>query len=113
MIGGKGGNNGKGEKWYKEHINSMLQIQWKNPVFIENHKKRCSQNLKGSPNSKRFKDKNHSEKTREQMRNSHIGKHLGEKNSQFGTHWITDGKEIKKISNQEIIPIGWKIGRKI
>lgn len=36
----------------------------------------------------------------------------GEKNSQFGTCWITNGKENKKIKKEETIPNGWKLGRK-
>ena len=36
----------------------------------------------------------------------------GHKNSQFGTMWITDGFNDKKIKNKDIIPTGWHIGRK-
>ena len=35
----------------------------------------------------------------------------GERNNQFGTHWITDGVSNKKIKNNENIPIGWRLGR--
>ena len=35
----------------------------------------------------------------------------GERNSQFGTHWITDGVSNKKIKNDKNIPIGWRLGR--
>ena len=37
----------------------------------------------------------------------------GEKNSQFGTMWITNGTENKKIDKNEPIPDGWLKGRKI
>lgn len=37
----------------------------------------------------------------------------GEKNSQFGTIWITDGTNNKKISKTENIPLNWKRGRVI
>jgi len=37
----------------------------------------------------------------------------GVKNSQFGTCWITNGKENKKIKKENIIPNGWKLGRKL
>jgi len=36
----------------------------------------------------------------------------GNKNSQFGTKWITNGKEIKKIKNTDQIPQGWRYGKK-
>ena len=35
----------------------------------------------------------------------------GENNNQFGTCWITNGVESKKIKKEEIIPDGWKLGR--
>jgi hypothetical protein len=37
----------------------------------------------------------------------------GDKNSQFGTIWITDGVQNKKIPKTENIPEGWFKGRKI
>lgn len=35
----------------------------------------------------------------------------GEGNSQYGTCWITNGNENKKISLEEEIPEGWSFGR--
>ena len=35
----------------------------------------------------------------------------GIKNSQYGTMWITNGIENKKIKKNDIIPIGWNLGR--
>lgn len=37
----------------------------------------------------------------------------GEKNSQFGSMWITNGTENKKIKKVDIIPEGWYKGRKM
>lgn len=37
----------------------------------------------------------------------------GSKNSQFGTMWITDGVESKKIKKTDLIPENWKKGRKL
>ena len=37
----------------------------------------------------------------------------GSKNSQFGSMWITNGQENKKIKNTENIPLGWGKGRVI
>ena len=41
------------------------------------------------------------------------GHQQGEKNSQFGTIWINNFIENKKIKKDEIIPEGWIKGRKI
>lgn len=40
-----------------------------------------------------------------------IGHSQGEKNSQFGTMWITNGSQNKKIKKHQTLPDGWKIGR--
>jgi len=44
---------------------------------------------------------------------SQQGKHNGEKNSQFNTCWITNGIDNKKIYKNDIIPNGYKLGRKL
>lgn len=52
--------------------------------------------------------KRFSEETKDKMSKSKIGN----KNSQFGTMWITNGIENKKIKEENIIPEGWYKGRK-
>lgn len=42
-----------------------------------------------------------------------IGHQRGEKNSQFGSIWITNGTENRKISNLDPIPDNWRRGRSI
>jgi hypothetical protein len=37
----------------------------------------------------------------------------GSKNSQYGSFWITDGKNNRKIKKDESIPTGWYKGRKL
>lgn len=40
-----------------------------------------------------------------------IGKQQGTKNSQFGTRWITNGNQSKKIKATDPVPMGWHFGR--
>ena len=49
------------------------------------------------------------------MRNSSKGKGVKEKNSQFNTCWIYNEelKQSKKVNKNDIIPNGWKLGRKL
>ncbi len=59
-----------------------------------------------------FKNKVHTERSKEKISNSAKGKHEGNKNSQFGTCWITNKIESKKIKKGDLIPTGWGLGRK-
>lgn len=56
-------------------------------------------------------DKKHSEKTKLKMSESHKKIHEGLNNSQYGTCWITNGTDNKKIYKGDTIPNGWKLGR--
>jgi hypothetical protein len=55
--------------------------------------------------------KKHSEDTKIKIGKINSIKQKGENNSQFGTCWITNGMENKKIKNTETVPSGWKLGR--
>lgn len=60
-----------------------------------------------------FKNKKHSEETKEKMKLSAKNKHSGKNNSQYGTMWITNGKINKKINNEKPLPKGFKKGRSL
>ena len=67
-------------------------------------------------NNKSFLGKQHTEETKNKMALSHVGKHDGEKNSQFGKCWVhKDGisKSIPKNSLLEFIAQGYIKGRKM
>lgn len=49
-----------------------------------------------------FKYKKHTKETKQHLSQVHKGKHKGELNSQFGTCWITNGIENRKIKKEEI-----------
>jgi hypothetical protein len=60
-----------------------------------------------------FKGKKHTEKTKDLMSKSHKGKSIGSANSQYGTMWITNGIENRKIKTVDNIPDSWYKGRVI
>ncbi len=62
-------------------------------------------------NRAHFLGKHHNPETIVKMRNSAKGKHVGDKNSQFGTKWITNSIESKKIKKLDPVPHGWYLGR--
>jgi hypothetical protein len=53
--------------------------------------------------------KTHTDETKRKMRKP---KNIGNKNSQYGTCWITNEKENRKIYKGDEIPKGFKLGRK-
>ncbi len=72
--------------------------------------------IKSNHDPRTFLNKKHSEKTKKKISESMKGKGAGEKNSQYGTCWVTNGGENKKIKKIELdvyISKGWVRGRKI
>lgn len=49
-----------------------------------------------------FLGKKHTNQTKQKISQSATGKHKGTKNSQYGTCWITNGIENKKIQKEEL-----------
>lgn len=88
-------------------------------VYRENYINKCSLSLKkynesGKNNSPRFTGKSHSDKTKKLIGDK-AKERTGDKNSQFGTCWITkDGvnKKIKKEDLDKWLNENWVKGRK-
>lgn len=59
-----------------------------------------------------FKGKRHTEATKRIIGEKNAAM-KGEKNSQYGSMWITNGIESQKIKTVEVIPDGWYKGRVI
>jgi hypothetical protein len=80
--------------------------------------KKCSEKGKIKQKEKypngTFHGKKHTQESKKQMSMSSLGKHDGEKNSQFGTKWIYSLilKQNKKIKKDDNVPEGWFAGRK-
>lgn len=60
-----------------------------------------------------FRGKKHTEETKMKIGIKNSKNQTGIGNSQFGTMWITNGTENKKIKKVDIIPEGWYKGRKM
>ena len=124
MIGGRGGyayNNITKE----QHSNfsklggiNSAKIRKENPEIDKKVKFASSKSLKERHKLKQInyvtwpKGKRHKEETKLKMSQSSKGIGRGNSNSQYGTMWITNGIENKKIKNTDIIPNGYYKGRK-
>jgi hypothetical protein len=119
--GGQGGfvNESHKNKFRKSNSIGGIKhsIKLKNDIeYCKKFKQRISNNSKGNKyrvGNKSWVGKKHTEESIEKMKKSHKNIHKGELNSQFGTKWITNGYQNKKISKEGEIPNGWKLGRTI
>jgi len=122
VVGGEGGNFISNEQHKLNGLKSGLihkqrmlnDIEYRNGV-IENLRIKNIINMKSGrlPNIQDSYNRTgtkHSEETKQKMRKS---KNVGCDNSQYGTCWITNKIENKKIYKGDTIPEGWKLGRKL
>ncbi|CAB4162936.1 grpIintron_endo, group I intron endonuclease [uncultured Caudovirales phage] len=77
----------------------------KNPFQLEHIKRETSERNKklhkeGKMKAPDWSGKKHTEESKQKMRKS---KNIGINNSQYGTCWITNGQENKKIKKEELV----------
>jgi group I intron endonuclease len=118
MCGGKGGFISVEQQRWRAICGAKAaakklktDIEWRT-----RHKELVSNNMKslhimGKVRYDTFTGKNHTEETKKKIGEANSKKQKGSGNSQFGTMWITNGTENKKIKKEEILPTGWKAGR--
>jgi hypothetical protein len=90
------------DDWRKSQV-EIKQKMWKS---YDSNKK--DQILKGLD----WNGRNHTNETKKLISDK-AKERIGSKNSQFGTCWITNEVENKKIKKGDLIPDGWRLGRKI
>ncbi len=83
--------------------------------FAKNHIEMFLERIKRTRLEKKcgynWTNKKHNEETKRKIGKANSVNHIGEKNSQYGTCWITNNIENKKIKKGSKIPMGWKLGR--
>ena len=132
-IGGTGGfdylNNWKNNPTHSsEHMSMMIKSRNKKMSEDEQYDRKIKNKISEGLKLKFMTDKEykknvedrlskiwvgrkHSQKTKEQMRVSALGKQDGKKNSQYGSMWITNEIENVKIKKTDETPKGWRKGR--
>lgn len=85
---------------YKEYYSLIRTTQLRNSWMNGNRKPT-------------FTNKRHNQETKKKIGDANSIKQKGKNNSQYGKCWITNDIENKKIYKDDLIPNGWKLGRKI
>jgi hypothetical protein len=96
--------------------NEARKIKLDNDIeFRKRHVEYATINLSKVKNIRHdgMKGKTQSINSKKLMSESSKGQGIGEANSQYGTYWITNEIEVKKMNKNDKIPDGWILGRKI
>jgi group I intron endonuclease len=123
-VGGEGGfdylnNTGLNTSWKDKQernskISKAIKDKWESdPTYAKALRERLGVRTDNFIESAKvsFLGKEHTDETKEKIRKSVAGKHVGVLNSQHGTMWITNGVSNKKIDKTDLIPEGWRRGR--
>lgn len=91
----------------------LQEIRKNNPQWQADHNKKTSLAMLGHPNYFKYHSEESKKKISTTLRENNT--RVGEKNSQYGTLWITNGVENKKIKKEfldDYIKLGYYKGRK-
>jgi len=118
MVGGKGGFISVEQQKRRAIAAGLAAAKRRrnDPILAKKLKKIASNNFKnanatGKIKYDTFKGKHHTQETKDKIGKSNSIQQKGTKNSQYGTYWITNGKENKKIKKNDLIPNKWSLGR--
>ena len=129
-VGGLGGfsyiNNNPDRFLTEKRLNSLwsnkdrtkrwIELYRSDPEFRRKHHEISASARKRAQENNplgTFYGKTHSDKTKKLIGEKNSINMKGESNSQFGSMWITNGKESKKIKKIDTVPNGWYKGRVI
>jgi hypothetical protein len=116
----KGGTGGFTKENSLKGTLAMNKKMWQDPEYRKRHVERKSKTMhdlwkNGKVKHVDWTGKNHSIESKNRM-SEKAKERIGEKNSQFGTCWVYNDKESKKIKKEELnfhLSNGWIKGRKM
>lgn len=101
---------------YGDNFRQIISKNYYNNLTVEERKTLTEKIKFGQQNSDYdfgcvWRGKKLNDEHKKKIGNSNSIKQKGEKNSQFGSCWITNGIENKKIKKGTTLPDRWKLGR--
>ena len=112
-VNDNGLRNGFETRKYTEPTSGGQKVKEKHEKDKEWSRKVKDKISQANKGNKNWLGKKHSESSKEKIGKTNSLLQTGKKNSQYGTMWITNGKENKKIKKDEDLPNGWQRGRVI
>ena len=116
-YGGLGGvQNEEHRKKMREGSSKFQKEKWKDDDYRDKISNMLRNNMKRNHELNKIKydtftGKKHSDDTKLKMSVVKKGKGLKSDNSQWGSKWITNGVESKKVNENEKLPENWFYGR--
>lgn len=120
-LGGVGGSGSRflSKEQLSKGAKRMNEVLWSNPIWRERNYIRKSKMFKQMWKDNKLKHcdwngRHHRDETKKKIGLANSISQKGQRNSQFGTCWITNGVENKKVKKEEInnfITSGWVTGR--
>jgi hypothetical protein len=116
-YGGLGGvQNEEHRKKMREGSSKFQKEKWKDDDYRDKISNMLRNNMKRNHELNKIKydtftGKKHSDDTKLKMSVLKKGKGLKSDNSQWGSKWITNGVESKKVNENEKLPENWFYGR--
>lgn len=97
----------------RREIDKDFDDAWREKLRISTTKRIKDGELKNWQAYYSWKNKKHSEEAKVKIGKANSIKQKGKANSQYGTYWITNGTENRKIHYGDTLPYGYRIGRVI
>jgi hypothetical protein len=119
VEGGSGGIKWQTDEqraYITKRASEYQKQQWQNTEYRNKITNVLRNNIKESHRLGKIrydttKGKHISEEHKRKIGEANKIKQSGSANSQFGSQWITNGEQNKKIKMMGIVPTGWKLGR--
>lgn len=117
-FGGEGGWPQHSKEVLSELGKRLNETRWKDPAEHAKQAKVGSETFKrlhkdGKIKSPDWTGRSHRSETKEKIGEKSAVHQVGSGNSQYGTRWITNGTQCKKLKISQALPVGWVYGKNI